>query len=163
MNSWIIDFKEFILGLSLESDVLWLFGGKKSLSKISVSLDVLLDCLVDWDVEELILNGKICACCVYSQSLFVVNQNDLWCKLFKDFLSQGFFWNFWEEVMDLRFTFLFITLESTGKSINSILISSMLVLKLFHLFFCKLLSLNLLFISLQDSFFLAAYNNDILR
>lgn len=69
----VVDFLELVFCLSLQLDAFWLFSSKQSFSEVSVIFDVLLNCLVDRDIDKVVLDSQICAGGVHSKTLFMVD------------------------------------------------------------------------------------------
>lgn len=80
---------ELVSDLSGQNDLLLSLGGVQLGSPLGLSLDVLLDDLVDRDVQHVVLNGQVGAGSVDTQSLLVVDKDHLRLELIDQLLLCG--------------------------------------------------------------------------
>lgn len=78
MNWRVLSFVELISNLRGKDDFFISPGALKFSAPLGFSLDVLLDDLVNRDVEHVVLDSKVGASGVNTESFLVIDQNNLW-------------------------------------------------------------------------------------
>lgn len=85
MNWGILSFIKFISYLCGENDIFFSLGGLKFCAPLGLTLDMLLDDLIDRNVEHVVLDSEVSASGVNTKSLLMVDQNNLWLELVDQF------------------------------------------------------------------------------